>query len=209
MKTFAPALVLLALACTSTPSRTSSSSSSAAAGAPATASDMMNAVEDAATALKKSLTSLEVVVEGRSDVSKARDAYLADLAALDTRVQTVRDHAADLSRRRDAYLRAWLERSGSIQSSSLKEAAEKRRTELQTEFMTLGAKGKAVRQTFAPMHGALVDCARFLEADSTAAGARTLAPEYESIRAMEPELKQALTEYKAQLQRIADQLGGK
>lgn len=175
--------------------------------APPAVSDIIKNVEEAGVSLKRALGSLQVVVEGRSDVAKAREAYLADLAKLDADVLVVRDRAADLKRRRDAYLQEWLNRSASLKSESVKAAAEKRRTELMKEFMTLSARGDAVRQSFAPLHGSLQDCGRYLESDSTPAGAATLAPEYENIKKMETEVHQAAAEYKAQLAKIADLLG--
>jgi hypothetical protein len=175
--------------------------------APPDVSDVIKNVEDAGVSLKRALGSLQIVVEGRSDAAKGREAYLADLAKLDTDVQLVRDRAADINRRRDAYLQEWLNRSAAIKSESVKAAAEKRRTELMSEFMTLSARGSATRKAFAPLHGALQDCGRFLESDSTPAGAASLAPEYENIRKMEAEVHQAAADYKAQLAKIAELLG--
>lgn len=205
MKTLAAAtLVLLVSACGSTKTAVSASQ----AAPPATAADIVRDVEDAGNALKKAMTSLEIVVGGRSDTGKAVAAYLADLETLNGRVQKVRDLSADLTRRRDAYLKDWLERSSSIQSASMKETAEKRRTELMSEFMTLGSKGSAVRRAFSPMHDVLQDCGRFLASDTTAGGAKSLTPEFENLQSMEPELQQAVNEYKDQLRKIRDMLGG-
>src|SRR5688572_26727119 len=100
MKIHAAALLLIfATACASSKSSTPSSASAAT---PPSSSEIIRDVEDASATLKKTLTSLEIVVEGRSDVLKARDAYFTDLADLDRKIETVRDHAADLARRRDA-----------------------------------------------------------------------------------------------------------
>ena len=175
--------------------------------APPAVSDIIRNVEEAGVSLKRALGSLQIVVEGSSDIAKGREAYLADLAKLDADVQVVRDRSADMGRRRDAYLQEWLNRSAAIKSESVKTAAEKRRTELMTEFMTLTAKSNAVRKSFAPLHSALQDCGRFLESDSTPAGAATLATEYENIKKLETEVHQAAGEYKTQLSKIADLLG--
>ena len=175
--------------------------------APPSVSEIIKNLEDTAVSLKRALGSLQIVAEGKSDIAKGRESYLADLAKLDADVQVVRDRAADINRRRDAYLQEWLNRSAAIKSETLKAAAEKRRTELMSEFMTLSARGAATRKAFAPLHSALQDCGRFLESDSTPAGAATLAPEYENIKKMETEVHQAAGEYKAQLAKIADLLG--
>jgi hypothetical protein len=197
-------LALATVACSSSPSSTST-----AGEAPPSASEILKNVEDVTGSLKKTLTSLEILVEGRTDVDKARQAYWSDLAVLDAHVQRIRDRAADLRARRDVYLKDWLERSSGIQKSTMKETAEKRRTELMIEFMTLGAKGSEVRQAFAPLHAGLKDCARFLESDATVAGAKSLAPEYESIRKMEPEVTRTVTEYVDQLRKIGAMLAPK
>lgn len=167
------------------------------------ASEVLQGLESASTALKRTLTSLQIVTEGRTDVAKARDAYLADFAELETRVQNVRNHALDVSQRRDAYLKEWLAQSSTMESASMKAAAEKRRTELMNEFMTLASKAGDLRRAYAPLHSSLRDCASYLESDSTPAGAASLASEYEGIKKLEGDVAKAGSAYRAQLEKIA------
>ena len=189
------ALSLLAAGCASKPTTPTKGMSSSAA-------DVMQELESAAAALKRALTSLQIVTEGRGDVAKSRDAYLSDLAALDAQVQTIRSRAVDLNQRRDAYLSEWVAKTSGISNPAMKEAAEKRRTELMSEFMTLGAKGRSLRQAYAPLHSALKDCGLFLESDTTPAAATSLAPEYENIKKMEIEVSAAAAEFQAQVKKI-------
>jgi hypothetical protein len=199
-------IVLAIPGCASSSSSSSSSSSAPTPQAPPSVAEIIKDVEEATAALQKTVSSLQYVSDGRGDLAKGRADFHADLAALDAKVQEVRDAAIFLTQRRDEFLKHWLEKSGEIKSAELKAAAEKRRTEIMTEFMTLGGKGSELRRAFAPVNAALRDCARFLESDATVGAAKMLAPEVENIRKMEPEVVKAAGDYTSQLKKIQDRL---
>ena len=202
----AMALALSLPGCGSTSNSSSSSSAAPTPQAPPSVTEIIKDVEEALAALQDTISSLQNVSEGRGDLKKGREAFHAQLDGLEKKVQEVREAAVFLARRRDDFLKHWLEKSGEIKSAELKAAAEKRRTELQTEFMTLGGKATELRRAFAPVHSSLKDCAQFLASDSTAAAAKMLAPEVENIKKMEPDVTKAAGEYTAHLKKIGDRL---
>src|SRR5262249_15963424 len=110
--------------------------------------------------LEKTVASLGAVVDGSGDLNKSYNTFEADLSALDSKVQEIGDRATAMQARRDEYLKAWLEKTSTISNPELKKKAEERRTQLQSDFMTLNGKGQAVKKAYAPLQAALHDCER-------------------------------------------------
>jgi chromosome segregation ATPase len=157
--------------------------------------------------LGKTVDALGSLVETAGpDMNKKYDQFEADLADLDSKVQSIRDRALALNTKRDAYLQAWLQQTSQIKSEDLKKAAEQRRTQLQGDFMDLNAKGTSLKKAYAPVQASLHDCQRFLEADLNPSGVKALSGEVDKLKQGRGEVEAAVKEFRASLKSIADKL---
>ncbi len=157
--------------------------------------------------LGKTVDALAALVEGApSDLNKHYDQFAADLDDLDGKVQTIRDRAVALNAKRDAYLQHWVQQTSTIKNEDLKKAAEQRRTQLQTEFMDMNAKGQTLKKAYAPVQASLHDCQRFLEADLNPSGVKALAGEVDKLKQGRGEVEAAVKEFRASMKVIVDKL---
>jgi len=157
--------------------------------------------------LAKTVDSLAALVEGPApELNKRYEQFAADLEDLDAKAQTIRDRSVALNAKRDAYLQHWVQQTSTIKNEDLKKAAEQRRTQLQTEFMDMNAKGQALKKAYAPVQASLHDCQRFLEADLNPSGVKALAGEVEKIKQGRGEVEAAVKEFRASMKVIVDKL---
>jgi len=157
--------------------------------------------------LGKTVGSLAALVEGPApELNKRYDQFAADLEDLDAKAQTIRDRAVALNAKRYAYLQHWVQQTSTIKNEDLKKAAEQRRTQLQTEFMDMNAKGQALKKAYAPVQASLHDCQRFLEADLNPSGVKALAGEVDKLKQGRAEVEIAVKEFRASMKVIVDKL---
>lgn len=157
--------------------------------------------------LGKTVDALGALVESSGpDMEKKYDQFAADLVELDSKVQEIRDRALALNAKRDAYLQHWVQQTSTIKSEDLKKQAEARRTQLQSDFMDMNAKGQTLKKAYAPVQASLHDCQRFLEADLNPSGVKALSGEVEKIKQGRGEVETAVKDFRGSLKVIVDKL---
>jgi hypothetical protein len=167
----------------------------------ATADEVAATFDGAQVQLTAAVSSLSTMVtSSQADLPKTYERYVTDLKGLDGKVAHLRALSTEISARRDEYLQHWVEKTQGISSADLKARAEKRRAELGGEFQTIVGKGQAVKRAFAPLHTALQDLAKFLDADLTPGTVQALKPELDAIRSMNVEVQKLAEDYRAAMQ---------
>ena len=170
--------------------------------------EMRSEITQAQAEVDQVLKSLSALSSG-SDLPKAHKSFNEEVADLRDEAEDAKKTAAEMRERQAAFVKKWQEEMSKLDDPNLKSTLDQRRSAVQSNFDQVRNSSQAVREAYTPFMNRLTQIQKTLSIDLTPQTVSGIKPTLDAAQKEGQTLKQKLSDFQAQLDRIQAGLSAK